>query len=109
MRKRHSWPEGHWNWPVRLTHQHGVRAGQMIFTGGQVDLDADGNVRNPGDIYQQCDAAMAYLADVLKDLDAGLEDLVRLVVYFVGDAETESRLLKQWRIFLMTAPDRWSI
>ncbi|SMC13698.1 hypothetical protein ROA7745_03555 [Roseovarius aestuarii] len=95
MRKRHSWPEGHWNWPVRLTHQHGVRAGQMIFTGGQVDLDADGNVRNPGNIYQQCDAAMAYLADVLKDLDAGLEDLVRLVVYFVGDAETESCLLKQ--------------
>ena len=95
MTRRHSWPEGHWNWPVQLTHQHGVRAGQMIFTGGQVDLDASGIVRNPGEVHPQCDAAMAYLSDVLTDLDCGIEDLVRLVVYFVGDAATEARLLSQ--------------
>ncbi|WP_299845231.1 RidA family protein [uncultured Roseovarius sp.] len=95
MKRRYSWPEGHWNWPVNLTHQHGVRAGQMIFTGGQVDLDAEGVVRNPGDIHPQCDAAMQYLSDVLTDLGVGVEDLVRLVVYFVGDAATEARLLDQ--------------
>ena len=95
MHKKYSWPEGHWNWPVALSHQHGVRAGQMIFTGGQVDLDADGTVRNPGQIHPQCDAAMAYLADVLRDLDAEMADLVRLIVYFVGDDAVEHRLLSQ--------------
>ena len=62
MQRLYSWPEGHWAWPVQLTHKHGVRAGQMIFTGGQVDLDVAGTVRSPGDIRAQCEAAMAYLA-----------------------------------------------
>ena len=100
MKRRYSWPEGHWNWPVSLTHQHGVRAGQMVFTGGQVDLDADGIVRNPGDVFLQCDAALHYLSDVLADLGTGVEDLVRLVVYFIGDAETEACLLDQLAGFL---------
>ena len=95
MKRRYSWPEGHWNWPIQLTHQHGVRAGQMIFTGGQVDLDSDGNVCHPGKIHPQCDAAMGYVADVLKDLGAEMADLVRLVIYFVGDTATEARLLDQ--------------
>ncbi len=67
----------------------------MLFTGGQVDLDPAGTVRNPGDLAAQCDGAMAYLARVLEDLDASLDDLVRLVVYFVGDAEAETRLMHQ--------------
>ena len=95
MKRQYSWPEGHWNWPVQLTHQHGVRAGQMIYTGGQVDLDPLGNVRNPGDVTPQCSAAMAYMALVLEELGAGLSDLVRLIVYYVGDAETEQHLLTQ--------------
>ena len=95
MQRHYSWPEGHWNWPVRLTHKHGVRAGEMIFTGGQVDLDSAGTVRNPGDIHAQCDAAMAYLSRVLDDLGADFGDLVRLVVYFAGDARAEARLTGQ--------------
>lgn len=94
MKCRYSWPDGHWNWPVELSHKHGVRAGEMIFTGGQVDMDGEGRVRNPGDAERQCEAAMGYLAAVLQDLGADLEDLVKLVVYFVGDAAAEARLLQ---------------
>ena len=36
------WPDGHWDWPEHLAYQHGVRAGEMIFVGGQVDKDAAG-------------------------------------------------------------------
>ncbi len=93
--RRYSWPQGHWNWPVALTHQHGVRAGQMIFTGGQVDLTPSGEVRNPGDLTAQTDGAMAYLGRVLEDLGADYEDLIRLVVYFVGDAAAEAALMDQ--------------
>ena len=48
--KRHAWPEGHWDWPIKVTHKHGVRSGQMIWVGGQVDLTSDGEVRNAGDL-----------------------------------------------------------
>jgi len=93
MNRTTSWPEGHWGWPVALTHKHGVRCGQMIFTGGQVDLDSAGTVRNPDDLERQCAGAMDYLSDVLDDLGADLADLVRLVVYFAGTGPEEDRIL----------------
>ncbi|MEM9498395.1 MAG: RidA family protein [Pseudomonadota bacterium] len=93
--RRHSWPADHWGWPVKLTHRHGVRVGDMIFTGGQVDLDPSGRVQNPGDLGRQCESAMRYLTRVLRDLDADLKDLARLVVYFIGDATAETRLAHQ--------------
>lgn len=93
--RRYSWPEGHWGWPVALTHKHGVRAGKLIFTGGQVDLTPEGEVCNPGNLSAQTDGAMAYLQRVLEDLGADFNDLIRLVVYFVGDAAAEAALVEQ--------------
>jgi len=93
LSRRYSFPDGHWDWPVRLTHHHAVRAGNLIFTGGQVDLDSDGNVRNIGDLATQCRNAMAYMKALLEDLDVSFDDLVRLVVYYVGNAEDEELLL----------------
>lgn len=95
MTRTYSWPDGHWDWPIRLTHKQGVRSGSLIFTGGQVDLNAEGQVRNPGDIERQCEGAMAYLATVLEDLGSDLSDLVKLVVYFVGDRSAETKILSQ--------------
>lgn len=98
--RKYSWPAGHWNWPINLSHKHGVRCGQLIFTGGQVDLDQQGVVQNPGNIDAQCEAAMAFLETILIDLGSDLDDLVKLVVYFIGDAETEARMLSNIATFL---------
>ena len=95
MTRTFSFPAGHWNWPVKLSHQHAVRAGHFIFTGGQVDLDAAGNVQNPNDLAQQCANAMSYLSALLQDLGADFDDLVRLVVYYVG-GEPEKAHIQQW-------------
>ena len=46
--RQHSWPEDHWDWPIHVTHKHGLRCGEMIYFGGQVDLDPHGNVCQPG-------------------------------------------------------------
>lgn len=104
MIRRYSFPEGHWNWPVQLTHHHGVRADNMVFTGGQVDLDSAGDVRNPGDLTAQCQGAMTYLSIVLDDLGVDLDDLVRLIVYFVGDAQAEMCLADQIAAFIGDGP-----
>ena len=93
MTRRYSFPEGHWDWPVKLTHHHAVRAGDMVFTGGQVDLDSLGTVRSIGDLDAQVRNSMAYTQDLLADLGVGFTDLVRLVVYYVGGADDEARLL----------------
>ncbi len=93
--KRHSWPENHWHWPVELTHQHGVRCRDLVFTGGQADLDKNGNVVNPELLKPQCKNVIGFVRDILYDLDASLEHVVRWVVYFVGDATDEAYILSQ--------------
>lgn len=95
MQRQYSWPSGHWGWPVALSHQHGVRAGQFVFTGGQADLDQHGAVQHPGDLAAQVASVIGYLQAVLEDLNTDFNDLVRLVVYFVGDAEAELAILNQ--------------
>ena len=85
MKKRHAWPQGHWNWPVDVTHKHGVRCGEMVWVGGQVDLTPEGVVRNPGDLAAQTANAVANFARVLDELDCDLEDLVTLLCFYVND------------------------
>ncbi|NQV44609.1 MAG: hypothetical protein HQ501_06875 [Rhodospirillales bacterium] len=85
MEKQHVWPEGHWNWPISISHKHGVKCGDMIHVGGQVDLTVDGAVRHQGDLKQQTAEVMAYLDRVLGDLGADLADLVRLRCFYVND------------------------
>ena len=85
MDKRYCWPEGHWNWPIAVTHQHGVRCGEMVWIGGQVDLDPEGRVRNRGDLATQTRNVVAHLARVLEGLDCDLGDLVTLLCFYVND------------------------
>ncbi len=83
--RTHSWPEGHWDWPIHLSHKHGLRCGDMIFVGGQVDLDSSGNVRHGGDLATQTMEVMAYMGRVLEGFDADLADVVMLTAFYVND------------------------
>ena len=85
MEKQHAWPEGHWNWPIRISHKHGVRCGEMIHVGGQVDLTPEGVVRHPDDLKRQTAEVMKYLSRVLEELGTDLADLVRLRCFYVND------------------------
>ena len=93
MTRTHSWPEGHWNWPITVTHKHGVRQDDLCFVGGQVDIDQDGNVLHAGDIVAQTPVAIASLGRVLDDLGSGLSDLVKIVVYHVDDGSLDETTL----------------
>jgi len=95
MKRQYSFPEGHWDWIVELTHHHAVRAGNLVFTGEQVDLDPQGNVRNIGDLASQCRNSMRYMERLFDDLGVDFADLVRLIAYYVGTAEDEARLMSQ--------------
>jgi enamine deaminase RidA (YjgF/YER057c/UK114 family) len=89
--RAHSWPEGHWDWPIHVSHKHGIRCGEMIFVGGQVDLDSRGTVLHPGDIETQTAAAMANLDKVLRGVGADLGDLVKLTVFYQNDGSNDEQ------------------
>ena len=83
--RQYTGPKGHWDWPISVTHKHGLRCGDMIFFGGQVDLDSAGNVGNPDDLVMQTRAAMEYIRIILAELDADLMDLVKLICFYVNE------------------------
>ena len=79
------WPEGHWDWLQHLSHQHGVRSGERIFVGGQVDKDPAGQRLNPYDLAAQTAMVVRHIGTVLAGFGAGLADVVKLVAFYVND------------------------
>lgn len=89
MDKQHAWPKGHWDWPVHVSHKHGVRCGQMIWVGGQVDLTSEGVVNNPGNLALQTVNSIANFGRVLGEFDCSLTDLVKLLCFYVNDGSVD--------------------
>ena len=89
MKRRYIWPKGHWAWPIEVTHKHGLRCGQMIWIGGQVDLTPDGEVRNAGDLAAQIPSVIRHLSRVLAELGSEPSDLVKLLCFYVNDGSID--------------------
>ena len=85
MTRKYVWPKGHWSWPIKVTHKHGLRCDEMFFVGGQVDLTPEGEVLHKGDLTAQTHAAVDHIETVLGELGADLEDVVKLVMFYVND------------------------
>ena len=95
LTRAHSWPKGHWDWPIHVSHKHGIRCGEMIFVGGQVDLDSHGKVQHKNDIAAQTTAVMENIGKVLAELGAGMPDLVKLVAFYQHDGKrSEQQILE---------------
>jgi enamine deaminase RidA (YjgF/YER057c/UK114 family) len=89
MEREYSWPEGHWDWPIKLPYKHGVKAGNTIFVGGQVALDESGNVLHPHDMIKQTELAMENIGRVLAEFGATLDDVVKVNIFYVGQGTKE--------------------
>src|SRR5262249_31029778 len=105
MERSHSWPAGHWDWPIHVSHKHGLRCGDMIFVGGQVDLDSSGRVLHADDLAAQTAAVMRNIAKVLAEFGADLGDLVKLIAFYQNDGSVdEDRFLAAIALHLPAGP-----
>ncbi len=91
MKKQHVWPEGHWNWPIKINHKHGVRCSEMMWVGGQVDLSPQGEVLNFGDLNTQTRNVMNNFDRVLGEMNSSLNDLVSLNCFYVNDGSVDEK------------------
>jgi enamine deaminase RidA (YjgF/YER057c/UK114 family) len=89
MTRRHSWPTGHWGWLIPVTHKHGIRSGRMVYVGGQVDKDIKGLVLHHDDLKTQTRVVVNHIRTVLRDLDIALDDVVKLVAFYVNDGSVD--------------------
>ena len=90
IEKQYSWPEGHWDWTTHLPYKHGNKCGRIIHLGGQVSLDSSANVIDPDDMVAQTRRAMDYIARILEDLGATLDDVVKVTTFYEGKASAEA-------------------
>jgi len=98
MKRTYVWPDDHWAWQVPVTHKHGIRDGEMIFVGGEVDMGKACVIRHPGDIRAQTEGVLDNLEIILAGCDADFNDIVKLVVFFEQNGEADERaLLEQIR------------
>ncbi len=82
MERQHVWPKGHWDWTVHLPYRHGVKAGDLVFLGGQVPLDSDASVAHVGDITRQTEMSMEYIRRILAELGMDFANILRMNTFF---------------------------
>ncbi|MEA2248016.1 MAG: 2-iminobutanoate/2-iminopropanoate deaminase [Solirubrobacteraceae bacterium] len=80
-----------WDWSIPVPFQQGWRVGDLLFIGGQVSADRDGNVLGPGDIAVQTRNVFEAIKKVVEDAGGTLADLVKLNTYYVFDGPDEEQ------------------
>ena len=92
MRPRaYSWPEGHWDWYRHLAFKHGVRSGQFVHVGGQVDKTSRGEPLHRDDLPAQIGVVVRHIDTVLRGFGATLADTVKLTAFYAaGDGVDEA-------------------
>ena len=77
----------------------------MVYVGGQVDKDIKGLVLHHYDLKTQTRVVVSHIQTVLRDLDIALDDIVKLVAFYVNDGSVdEDAFLTDLRSQLGTGP-----
>jgi enamine deaminase RidA (YjgF/YER057c/UK114 family) len=85
-----SWPKGHWDWPMRVTFQQGVKVGRIIFLGGQYACDVEGKAQAFGDRLAQTHITMDFIRNILDGFGASMNDLVMTKCFYLSDGTPEA-------------------
>jgi len=84
IKKSHFWPPGHWDWPIHLPFKHGLQCRNLVFVGGQVSMDQDAGIVDPGDMARQTRTSMDNIGKVLAGFGLGFDDILKLNTYYQG-------------------------
>jgi enamine deaminase RidA (YjgF/YER057c/UK114 family) len=85
-----SWPKGHWDWPIPVTFQQGVKVGKLVFLGGQYACDTAGRAQAVDDAPAQARITMDFIRDILAGFGATLDDLVMTKCFYKSDGTAEA-------------------
>jgi 2-iminobutanoate/2-iminopropanoate deaminase len=95
--RRHGWPEGHWDWPFHLPWKHACRAGDLVTVGGQVSLQAAGEVVDPADLGSQTARALRNIERSLATVGAIMSDVVQVTAFYEGSPGDLDTILARTR------------
>jgi enamine deaminase RidA (YjgF/YER057c/UK114 family) len=76
-------------WQEQAGYSRAVRRGNIVMVSGTTATGPDGTALHPGDTGAQARVCLARIEQALTALGAGLEDVVRTVVYLAPGASWE--------------------
>jgi 2-iminobutanoate/2-iminopropanoate deaminase len=82
-------PKDHWDWHIKTPFAQATKVGQMVFVGGQLSADKDGNVVGVGDIEVQTRNVFENITRLLAEAGATWADVVKLNTYYVFEGPKE--------------------
>jgi enamine deaminase RidA (YjgF/YER057c/UK114 family) len=85
-----SWPKGHWDWPIRVSFQQGVKVRDLVFLGGQYACDVKGLAIAPGDREAQTRITMDYIRSILSEFEVAMDDLLMTKCFYKSDGSPEA-------------------
>jgi enamine deaminase RidA (YjgF/YER057c/UK114 family) len=88
--KRRLMPANHWDWSMPTPFSQGWRIGDLVFVGGQISADENGEVIGRGDIEIQTRNTFENITRVLEEAGASWKDVVKINTYYTFDGEEES-------------------
>ena len=79
-------------------YSQAIRAGDLVFTAGQLGLDPSSGEFVADDVAGQADRALANLAAVLDAAGSGLDRLVKVTVFLadIGDWPAVNEVYARW-------------
>ncbi|MDX6535028.1 MAG: hypothetical protein QOF68_2772 [Gaiellales bacterium] len=83
--KRRLMPENHWDWSIPSPFSQGWRIGDLVFVGGQLSADENGDVIGRGDIEVQTRNTFENITRVLEEAGASWKDVVKINTYYTFD------------------------
>jgi enamine deaminase RidA (YjgF/YER057c/UK114 family) len=101
-------PEGHWDWHLPTPFSQGWKVGNLLFVGGQLSADQDGNVLGVGDIEVQTRNVFDNVTRVLSEAGSCWEDVVKINTYYCFDgsgAEVQQFWEKMTKVRLQYLPN----
>ena len=90
-------------WEAHAGYCRALRAGDHIYVTGTAPLDDDGATFAPGDGYAQARRCLVIIERALRDLDAGLANVVRTRM-FVTDIKRWEEFARAHREFFHDSP-----
>lgn len=77
-----SWPLGHWDWPIPVSFQQGLKIGKLIVLGGQISTDVYCKAVDPGNMRAQARNVMEAIRSILAGFGTGLDSVIKLTCFY---------------------------
>ncbi len=94
MRNKRLMPAGHWDWPIPVSFSQGWLVDNLLFIGGQVSANADGQIVAPGDIAAHTRNTCEFIHKVLAEGGGDWPDLFKLNTWY--DFNGQGQALKDY-------------